>query len=244
MIIDGRQIAEDILNGLGDTLRGKKLGIVAAPGNPATESYVARKAKVAERLGVEVVRGQLQDIAAMCDGVSSMLTMFHSLRAVGRWPGPPRTNLLDGGAPFYRTYECKDGGVMSIGALEPQFYAELRKLAGLTDASYDAQMDRTGWPAMHEKLTALFKTKSRDEWEALLEGSDACAAAVRGLFDAPEHPHLAARKTFVEADGFVQPAPAPRFSRTPSAIQGSPAVPPVDAADILAQWSQAAAQAR
>lgn len=185
-------------------------------------------------------KGQVVD-AAMCDGVSSMLTMFHSMKATGRWTDQPRTNLLDGGAPFYRTYQCKDGGFMAIGALEPQFYAELRKLAGLSEDCYDAQMDRKGWPNLHEKMTALFKTKTRDEWAAILEGSDACAAAVRGLFDAPSHPHLAARKTFVNVDGHVQPAPAPRFSRTPSNIQGSPAVPPVDAADILSQWSQPAA---
>jgi alpha-methylacyl-CoA racemase len=185
-------------------------------------------------------KGQVVD-AAMCDGVSSMLTMFHSMKAIGRWTDQPRTNLLDGGAPFYRTYECKDGGFMAIGALEPQFYAELRKLAGLSEDCYDAQMDKAGWPNLHEKMTALFKSKTRDEWAAILEGSDACAAAVRGLFDAPNHPHLAARKTFVTVDGHVQPAPAPRFSRTPSGIQGSPAVPPVDAADILSQWSKPAA---
>jgi alpha-methylacyl-CoA racemase len=185
-------------------------------------------------------KGQVVD-AAMCDGVSSMLTMFHSMKATGRWSDQPRTNLLDGGAPFYRTYQCKDGGFMAIGALEPQFYAELRKLAGLSEDCYDAQMDKAGWPNLHEKMTALFKTRTRDEWAAILEGSDACAAAVRGLFDAPNHPHLAARKTFVNVDGHVQPAPAPRFSRTPSNIQGSPAVPPVDAADILSQWSQPAA---
>ena len=185
-------------------------------------------------------KGQVVD-AAMCDGVSSMLTMFHSMKAIGRWTDQPRTNLLDGGAPFYRTYQCKDGGFMAIGALEPQFYAELRKLAGLSEDCYDAQMDRKGWPNLHEKMTALFKTKTRDEWSAILEGSDACAAAVRGLFDAPSHPHLAARKTFVNVDGHVQPAPAPRFSRTPSNIQGSPAVPPVDASDILSQWSNPAA---
>lgn len=185
-------------------------------------------------------KGQVVD-AAMCDGVSSMLTMFHSMKATGRWTDQPRTNLLDGGAPFYRTYECKDGGFMAIGALEPQFYAELRKLAGLSEDCYDAQMDRKGWPNLHEKMTALFKSKTRDEWSAILEGSDACAAAVRGLFDAPSHPHLAARKTFVNLDGHVQPAPAPRFSLTPSNIQGSPAVPPVDAAEILSQWSQPAA---
>lgn len=182
-------------------------------------------------------KGQVVD-AAMCDGVSSMLTMFHSMRAIGRWTEEPRTNLLDGGAPFYRTYECKDGGHMAIGALEPQFYAELRQLAGLDEDCYDAQMDRKRWPKLHEKMAALFKTRTRDEWAEILEGSDACAAAVLGLFDAPKHPHLAARQTFVTADGHVQPAPAPRFSRTPSAIQGSPAVPPVDAADILAQWSE------
>jgi alpha-methylacyl-CoA racemase len=185
-------------------------------------------------------KGQVVD-AAMCDGVSSMLTMFHSLRATGRWTEQPRTNLLDGGAPFYRTYECKDGGFMAIGALEPQFYAELRQLAGLDEECYDAQMNRAEWPKVQEKMAALFKTKTRDEWARILEGSDACAAAVLGLFDAPKHPHLAARQTFVTADGYVQPAPAPRFSRTPSAIQGSPAVPPVDAADILAQWSETTA---
>jgi len=182
-------------------------------------------------------KGQVVD-AAMCDGVSSMLTMFHSMKATGRWTDQPRTNLLDGGAPFYRTYQCKDGGFMAIGALEPQFYAELRQLAGLSEDCYDAQMDKAGWPNLHEKMTVLFKTKTRDEWAAILEGSDACAAAVRGLFDAPNHPHLVARKTFVTVDGHVQPAPAPRFSRTPSSIQGSPALPPVDAADILSQWSQ------
>ena len=185
-------------------------------------------------------KGQVVD-AAMCDGVSSMLTMFHSLRATGRWTEEPRTNLLDGGAHFYRTYECKDGGFMAIGALEPQFYAELRKLAGLDEDCYDAQMNRGEWPKLQEKMAALFKTRTRDEWATILEGSDACAAAVRGLFDAPKHPHLAARQTFVTADGHVQPAPAPRFSRTPSAIQGSPAVPPVDADDILAQWSETTA---
>lgn len=184
-------------------------------------------------------KGQVVD-AAMCDGVSSMLTMFHSMKATGRWTDQPRTNMLDGGAHFYRTYECKAGGFMAIGAIEPQFYAELRKLAGLDEECYDAQMNRGEWPKLQEKMAALFKTKTRDEWAKLLEGSDACAAAVRGLFDAPSHPHLAARQTFVTADGHVQPAPAPRFSRTPSAIQGSPAVPPVAAVDILAQWSETA----
>jgi alpha-methylacyl-CoA racemase len=182
-------------------------------------------------------KGQVVD-AAMCDGVSSMLTMFHGMQAMGRWSDKPGTNLLDGGAHFYRTYACKDGGFIAIGALEPQFYAELRQRAGLTDPDYDAQLDRGRWPALQDKMAALFRTKTRDEWAALLEGSDACAAAVRGMFEAPDHPHLAARGTFVERDGYVQPAPAPRFSGTPSAIQGSPAAAPVDAAEILARWSE------
>jgi alpha-methylacyl-CoA racemase len=185
-------------------------------------------------------KGQVVD-AAMCDGVSSMLTMFHSLRALGRWTDQPRTNLLDGGAHFYRTYQCKDGRYMAVGALEPQFYAELRTLAGLDEDCFDNQMNRAQWPDLQTKMEALFKTKTRDEWTEILEGSDACAAPVVGMFEASSHPHLAARKTFVDAHGGVQPAPAPRFSRTPSAIQSSPATPPVDAADILSHWSGATA---
>ena len=181
-------------------------------------------------------KGQVVD-AAMCDGVSSMLTMFHAMKAMGRWTDQPRTNMLDGGAHFYRTYRCKDGGYMAIGAIEPQFYAELRERAGLHDAAFDKQLSRGDWPALQEKMVEIFKTRTRDEWAKLLEGTDACAAAVVGLFEAPSHPHLAARKTFVEHDGYVQPAPAPRFSRTPSAIQGTPAAEPIDAAELLRQWS-------
>lgn len=181
-------------------------------------------------------KGQVVD-AAMCDGVSSMLTMFHAMKAMGRWTDQPRTNMLDGGAHFYRTYQCKDGGYMAIGAIEPQFYAELRERAGLHDAAFDQHLSRGDWPALQEQMVAVFKTKTRDEWAKLLEGTDACAAAVVGLFDAPSHPHLAARETFVTHDGYVQPAPAPRFSRTPSAIQGTPAAEPIDAAELARQWS-------
>jgi alpha-methylacyl-CoA racemase len=181
-------------------------------------------------------KGQVVD-AAMCDGVSSMLTMFHALKATGRWTDEAGTNLLDGGAHFYRPYRCKDGRYMSIGAIEPQFYAELRELAGLTDQSFDAQMSRDNWPELRQKMEAIFLTRTCAEWTKILEGTDACAAPVVGLFEAPKHHHLVARKTFVEADGGVQPAPAPRFSRTPSAIQHSAAVTPVSAADVLARWS-------
>ncbi|MGO4711673.1 CaiB/BaiF CoA transferase family protein [Bradyrhizobium sp. 2TAF24] len=181
-------------------------------------------------------KGQVVDVA-MCDGVSLMLSMFHSMHALKRWTEQPRTNMLDGGAHFYRPYECADGRFISIGAIEPQFYAELRKLAGLTDPAFDAQMDRSRWPELQDKLAAVFKTKTCDEWCALLEGTDACAAAVVGLFEASSHPHLAARRTFVEHAGNLQPAPAPRFSRTRSAIQGPAAVPPTSIPDILAAWS-------
>ena len=181
-------------------------------------------------------KGQVVD-AAMCDGVSSMLTLFHSMHALGRWSDQARTNLLDGGAHFYRTYECKDGRYMAVGALEPQFYAELRRLAGL-GADYDDQMNRAQWPSLHDKMAGVFKAKTRDEWSAIFDGTDACVAPVIEMFDAPSHPHLAARKTFVDADGGVQPAPAPRFSRTPSAIQGSAAALVTSADDILSQWSR------
>jgi alpha-methylacyl-CoA racemase len=181
-------------------------------------------------------KGQVVD-AAMCDGVSSMLTMFHALKAMGRWTDEAGTNLLDGGAHFYRTYKCSCGNYMSIGAIEPQFYADLRKLAGLADDAFDAQHDRAKWPELQKKLEAVFLTKTRAEWAKLLEGSDACAAAIVGLFDAPKHPHLAARRTFVEHEGRVQPAPAPRFSRTQSQIQHSGGVDAAKASDILAEWA-------
>ena len=180
--------------------------------------------------------GQVVDVA-MCDGVSLMLSMFHSMRAMQRWTDEPRTNMLDGGAHFYRPYECADGRAIAIGAIEPQFYAELRRLAGLHDEAFDRQMDRARWPELQQKLIAVFKTKTRDEWTALLEGTDACAAPVVGLFEAPNHPHLAARSTFVEHAGHVQPAPAPRFSRTASAIQHSAEASPTPIAEIIAGWS-------
>jgi alpha-methylacyl-CoA racemase len=181
-------------------------------------------------------KGQVIDVA-MCDGVSNMLTTFHAQRAVGRWTDQTRTNMLDGGAHFYRPYKCADGRYMSVGAIEPQFYATLRKLAGIEDAAFDAQLDRDKWPDLSQKLAAIFLTKTRDEWAKILEGSDACVAPVISLAEAPSHPHLVDRKTFVEAEGGVQPAPAPRFSRTPSAIQHSANVAPVGVSDILRDWA-------
>ena len=180
-------------------------------------------------------RGQVVDVA-MCDGVASLITMFHALKAMGAWPGAPRTNMIDGGAHYYRVYECKDGKFFSIGAIEPQFYAEFLQRAGVDDPAFKAQNDRAQWPALQDRLEAIFKTKTRDEWSELLEGTDACAMAVQGMEEATRHPHLVARKTFVEHAGALQPAPAPRFSRTPSQIQSAPKEGLIDANAALAAW--------
>ncbi len=181
-------------------------------------------------------RGQVVD-AAMCDGVASLMTLFHSLAAMGNWTSRRSDNLLDGGAPFYGTYACSDGKFVSVGPIEPQFYALLREKMELADPVFDRQNDKAAWPEIRTKLAAAFATRSRDEWCSLLEGTDACVAPVLELAEAHQHPHLAARGTFVTHEGLVQPAPAPRFSRTPSAIQG-PAQPAVRTpAEILAAWA-------
>src|SRR6195256_333515 len=163
-------------------------------------------------------QGQVVDVA-MCDGAASLMSLFSELTAIGRWKDGRESNLLDGGAHFYGTYECKDGEFISLGSIEPQFYAELRRLAGLDDALYDGQMDAKNWPVLKAKMTEVFKTKTRAEWCAIMEGTDVCFAPVLSLSEAPKHPHMAERKIFVDVDGITQPAPAPRFSLTPSAIR-------------------------
>lgn len=166
-------------------------------------------------------QGQVVD-AAMVDGAASLMTFFHGFRAMGIWNDERGTNLLDTGAHFYDVYECRDGTFVSIGSIEPQFYAELREKLGLDDAKWDAQMSRSEWPALKDELAAAFKTKTRDEWCELLEGSDVCFAPVLSMAEAPEHPHNVARGTFTEVAGVVQPRPAPRFSRTDSTIERPP----------------------
>jgi alpha-methylacyl-CoA racemase len=163
-------------------------------------------------------QGQVVDVA-MCDGAASLMSLFCELTAIGRWKDGRESNLLDGGAHFYGTYQCKDGEFISLGSIEPQFYAELRRRAGLDDALYDGQMDAKQWPAMKAKMAEVFRTKTRAEWCAIMEGTDVCFAPVLSLSEAPTHPHMAERKIFVDVDGVTQPAPAPRFSRTPSAIR-------------------------
>jgi alpha-methylacyl-CoA racemase len=177
-------------------------------------------------------KGQVVD-AAMCDGAASLMSMFFDMMAAGRWIEGRESNFLDGGAHFYGVFECACGNFVSIGSIEPQFYALLRQLAGLTDAGFDAQMDRKSWPALKQKLTDVFKTKTRAEWCKLMEGTDVCFAPVLTMAEAPEHPHMAARKIFVNRHGVTQPAPAPRFSRTPSAIREPEKA---DVASLATEW--------
>jgi alpha-methylacyl-CoA racemase len=163
-------------------------------------------------------KGQVVD-AAMCDGAASLMSMFFDMTAIGRWVEGRESNFLDGGAHFYGVYECACGNFISIGSIEPQFYALLRQHAGLSEAEFDAQMDRKSWPALKQRLVEVFKSKSREDWCKIMEGTDICFAPVLTMAEAPKHPHMAARKIFVERHGVTQPAPAPRFSRTPSAIR-------------------------
>ena len=159
-------------------------------------------------------RGQVVD-AAMVDGVGSLLALFHGLSAGGLWDASQRAaNLLDGGAPFYTTYETADGGWLAVGALEPKFFAELAQRVGLDARFVQRQYDRRLWPEMREALAAILRGRPRDEWTALFEGSDACVTPVLSMTEATQHPQAQQRQAFVEVDGVVQPAPAPRFGRS------------------------------
>jgi alpha-methylacyl-CoA racemase len=180
-------------------------------------------------------RGQVVD-AAMTDGAALLGAMTYGLRAHGAWSAARGANLLDGGAPFYATYACADGRFIAVGAIEPQFYARLLALTGASDPAFARQWDQEDWPTLKEKFAALFATRTRDAWCALLEGTDACFAPVLDMDEAPHHPHNAARETFVDVDGVTQPAPAPRFSRTPGQARPVAAAPGQDGAALLADW--------
>jgi alpha-methylacyl-CoA racemase len=177
-------------------------------------------------------KGQVVD-AAMCDGAASLMSMFFDMRAIGRWTEGRDSNFLDGGAHFYGVYECACGNFISIGSIEPQFYALLRELAGLTEPGFEAQMDRKAWPGLKQKLVEVFKTKTREQWCKIMEGTDVCFAPVLTMAEAPQHPHMAARNVFVSRHGVTQPAPAPRFSRTRSAIRESASA---NIAELTAAW--------
>lgn len=180
--------------------------------------------------------GQVVD-AAMVDGAALLMAMFHGMRAMGFWSEERGTNLLDTGAHFYEVYETADAKFIAVGSIEPQFYVELLRLTGLAgDTGFAAQMNRSEWPVLKRRLAEVFRTKTRDEWCALMEGSDVCFAPVLSLTEAPRHPHLAERATFTEVAGVTQPAPAPRFSRTPGCVQGPPAHPGQHTDEALADW--------
>ena len=180
--------------------------------------------------------GQVVD-AAMVDGAASLMTMIHAFHRHGLWNDDRGANMLDTGAPFYEVYETADGKWMAVGGIEAPFYAELVKGLGLEgDASVPHQMARDDWPAMKERFTEIFKSKTREEWTKIFDGTDACVAPVLSPWEAHLHPHNVARSTFVEVEGAVQPAPAPRFSRTPSAISSPPSPPGADTVSGLVEW--------
>ncbi|MEU6818528.1 CaiB/BaiF CoA-transferase family protein [Streptomyces sp. NPDC046860] len=178
--------------------------------------------------------GQVVD-AAIVDGAAHLSAMIHGMLAAGAWQDRRAANLLDGGCPYYGTYETADGKYMAVGALEPRFYAEFLRLLDL-DGLEDAHHDPARWPGLRERVAARLKSGTRAEWTARFEGSDACVAPVLSLREAPHHPHLAARATFTEHDGLVQPAPAPRFSATPTRVRTGPALPGTGAEDVARDW--------
>ena len=179
--------------------------------------------------------GQVVD-AAMVDGSAILMTMMWGLKAIGFWDEALGVNVLDTGAPFYDTYETSDGKFVSIGSLEPQFYAELVAKLGLDGEDLPHQMDRAGWPVLRERFTTLFKSKTRDEWCAILEHTDACFAPVLTMSEAAAHPHVQARTTIIERDGVAQPAPAPRFSRSAPEVQRSAPWPGQHTDEALTDW--------
>ncbi|MBI3108427.1 MAG: CoA transferase [Candidatus Rokubacteria bacterium] len=185
-------------------------------------------------------RGQVVD-SSMVDGSASLSTAIFGLRAMGIWSEERGDNILDSGAPWYDVYEAKDGKYVAIGSLERRFYGELMRLTGLAADNPPKQWDRPQWPELRARLATVFKAKTRDEWCAIMEGSDVCFAPVLSYTEALQHPHNRARGTFVEVDGIPQPAPAPRFSRTPPAIQRPPARPGEHTDEALADWGFSAA---
>jgi len=181
-------------------------------------------------------QGQIID-AAMTDGTASLLSPFFGLMAMNMWTTDRFSNRLDGGAFYYGSYECSDGKYISIGSLEPQFYALLLEKAEITDPEFQEQLDEAAWPAKREKLNQLFKTRTRQQWCDIMEGTDVCFAPVLDLKEAPTHPHNIDRKTFVELEDVVQPAPAPRFSRTQGEIQGPAAMTGEHTREVLSAWN-------
>jgi alpha-methylacyl-CoA racemase len=180
-------------------------------------------------------RGQVID-AAMVDGAATLMAMMWGLWSAGSWSDRTGTNTLDTGAPFYNVYETADGRHLALGAIESQFYSELLRGLGLSDADLPPQHDKSQWPAMKERFAACIKQRTLDEWVAVFDGTDACVAPVRKFDDALRDPHSVARQSFITVDGIVQPAPAPRFSRTPGSVARGPEVPGASTDEGLLAW--------
>ena len=182
-------------------------------------------------------KGQVVD-TAMVDGAAVLMTMFWAFKSIGMHDeNNPGTNLLDTGAHFYDAYRCKDDKFISIGSIEPQFYAELLRLTGLdADPEFASHMDRTKWSSLKPKVTAVFATKTQAEWCAIMEATDVCFAPVLTMSEAAQHPHNKERNTFVESHGVMQPAPAPRFSRTKTSLDQPPAHPGQHTSEVLTAW--------
>ncbi|MBV9795304.1 MAG: CoA transferase [Actinobacteria bacterium] len=180
-------------------------------------------------------RGQVVD-AAMIDGASVLAQMMWAFRGTGTWTDDRQDNLLDGGAPFYDTYTCADGRWLAVGALEPQFYQAFLTGLGLAGEELPPQMDKSGWPRLRARFTAVIVTRTRDEWAEVFAGTDACVTPVLSFGEAGTHPQLAARRTIIDVGGVEQAAPAPRFSRTPAGEPTPPRPPGADLAAVLADW--------
>ncbi|AFT72476.1 CoA-transferase family III family protein 12 [Alloalcanivorax dieselolei B5] len=226
-------------------LTGALHGIGRADGPPPPLNYVGDFGGGAMMLAFGILaavyesrasgQGQVVD-AAMTDGAALLSAMMYGMKAAGAWRNERSANLLDGAAPYYDTYQCADGKFVAVGAIEPQFYAELLKRAEIDDPEFEAQNDRQRWPSLKTKLTRLFASQPRDYWCERLEGSDACFAPVLDWEEAPQHPHNRARHTFITVDGVVQPAPAPRFSRTPPPAPRAPSARGQDSEAVLSDW--------
>ncbi len=229
------------------------LHCIGGPGNPPTPplNLVADLGGGAMYLAVGLLSalleartsgvGQVVD-CAMVDGVAHLMSAFQAYRQQGTWTANRGENIVDGGAPFYRTYETSDGQYIAVGAIEPQFYASLLAVMGLDAASLPGQHDRSQWPVQRERFAAVFRTRTRSEWELAMAGRDACFSPVLSIDEAWTHAHMRARNTFSPFDGLQHPSPAPRFSRTPGSLSRPTPKPGVGGAQALAEWGLAAAQ--
>jgi alpha-methylacyl-CoA racemase len=179
-------------------------------------------------------KGQVVD-AAIVDGAANMTAVFHGMMAAGMWRDERGVNELDSGRPWYDVYKTSDGQHVAVGPIEPKFYDEFIRLLGLDPTELD-RSSPDSWPGISNRVADVFATRSRDEWTEHFEGTDACVSPVLSLKEAPTHPHLAERGTFVDVDGVLQPAPAPRFSRTPGAVQSNPSIPGAHTREVLERW--------